>query len=184
MKTLAPFIEYSFGTDNVLPHIVFPLNRAADRMVITPPGEEPPKLGVEMLPETDHKAKMNSTNPFPGYDDQSTYSFSWHSMYLDFMKWRVTNLPAGLLELDLHSFWQDVPMRLVTYELINPEKIHSIDNKRYLFCFSFQHLPNTPLVWPECVPSEEVESESESDTEEADSARSDGNDPLSTTSSK
>ena len=47
VKFNPPGMHYSFGDreGRMLPHIVLPLWRAVDRLVASPPGTAPPKLG-------------------------------------------------------------------------------------------------------------------------------------------
>ena len=68
MKTLVKHVHYSFGSqrddrkgrdhpDAELPHIVFPLVNAVDRLIVTPPGVTPPELGLIGVPESDADRK-------------------------------------------------------------------------------------------------------------------------------
>lgn len=60
VKRLVVGLHYAFGdkTGIEMPHMCFPLWKAADRLVITPPGADPPKMGTD-FPETAGKKIYN-----------------------------------------------------------------------------------------------------------------------------
>jgi len=49
-KFYPPGLHYSFGDKEarVLPHIVLPLSRAVDRLIVTPNDDAPPELGLPL----------------------------------------------------------------------------------------------------------------------------------------
>ena len=73
------------------PRLTFPVESSLDRLVVTKPGEVPPKLG-ESIHEDPHamEERMNGIT----YNLSDTYTFSIWSAYIDFLKWKVVNLPA------------------------------------------------------------------------------------------
>ncbi|CAM9718186.1 unnamed protein product, partial [Scytosiphon promiscuus] len=89
-KKLNRRLHYSFGDkDNKeLPHIAFPLVTSVDSLVCTPDGAEVPVLGRPFEEDKQSKASRKS-----GVEDNAkgigkfqtgfTYSFSFHSMYID-----------------------------------------------------------------------------------------------------
>ena len=80
---------HSFGDDHnvVLAHICAPLFQAAETFVLTPPGEAPPPLGMN-LPMTDQdKLRRAGKLPAPRFEVGATLSFSFHSMFIDFQRY-------------------------------------------------------------------------------------------------
>jgi hypothetical protein len=84
LRRLTTGMQHGFGNgkdgpDATLPHLVFPVWVAADRLVVTPAGEEPPPMGVEMFPDTMPKKQRieeMGRKGGVGFDTESTYSFS------------------------------------------------------------------------------------------------------------
>jgi len=126
---------------------MFPIWKILDRIVISEPGVTPPPLGVEMFPDTGDKQKLNSMKPYPIFDTNHIYSFSFHSMYVDLVNWRVINLP-GVDEVELRSIWKDLPIHFVSYDLKEGHELnlHRDVDKRYLFSFSVQNTGG-PVSW-------------------------------------
>jgi len=115
-KTGPGDMHFSFGDKNneEMAHISFPAWTAFDKVVVTKPGDEPPPLG-EVLPESDKAASARKKLGTAGdWNTQDTYSFSYHSMYLDLPIWHVVNLPTA--DMDLKTFWRDALLRIVVYE--------------------------------------------------------------------
>lgn len=77
-RTINPLMHHGFGDDSdvELPHLVSPIWSTVDKLVVTPPGENPPELGG-ILPET--AASRASRKGTPGLeleiDLDSVYSF-------------------------------------------------------------------------------------------------------------
>lgn len=115
-KTVPGDMHFSFGDKNneELPHISFPAWTLFDAVVVTKPGEEKPTLG-DVLPESAKSASARKRSGSTGdWNTDDTYSFSYHSMYLDLPIWHVVNLPTS--DIDLKSFWRDSLLRIVVYE--------------------------------------------------------------------
>jgi hypothetical protein len=136
-------MHWSFGDAEQLAHICMPLSQSADRLIRTPPGQQPPVHGIDMFPGTVDKRN----NPVDmKFDVESTYSMAWYSGNVDIARWKAVNIP-GSRDVDLEAFWQELPFRLTAYELIELDKYkglprhkvpHTAENKRYLFCLSVQ----------------------------------------------
>ncbi|KNC86931.1 hypothetical protein SARC_00933 [Sphaeroforma arctica JP610] len=111
--------------------ISFPLQESCDRLMVTPPGEEPPSLSrSDMLPEgmTKDERKMYTT-----YNNDDTYTLSMHGMYVDWLKWHVVNIP-GVPDLHMESFCDDMPVSIVAYTLPkNHSGSHHCVEKKYIF---------------------------------------------------
>eukprot|EP00434_Breviolum_minutum_P006165 symbB.v1.2.005434.t1/scaffold312.1/size231221/10 len=76
-------------SDILRPHCTLPL-AAADVLIQTPPGEEPPSLmaPMEHIPSAVKKARC--------FNSGDTYTIAWWSKYLDLFRWRSINFPLGL----------------------------------------------------------------------------------------
>jgi len=59
------------------------------------------------------------------------------------LTWKTVNLP-GIKDIDLHTFWGDMPLYIVAYDLVKgPEKNeirHLQQQKRYFFKFKLENL--------------------------------------------
>jgi hypothetical protein len=126
--SLNPFLHFSFGEDHTkdgmfeFPHLTFPLFRVMDRVVVTGPGETPPELGRELPEETaDRVARRSGKGPNMNFKQDHIYSFSFHSMYVDFPRWSICNFP-GYKYIDLKNFFGQQSIKVVCYELVDPSK--------------------------------------------------------------
>jgi hypothetical protein len=160
--SLNPFLHFSFGEDPQsdgryeFPHLTFPLFRVMDRVVVTAPGEELPELGKE-LPETESDRVLRRNGKGVNcFKEGFTYSFSFHSMYVDFSRWIICNFP-GYRAIDLTGFLGQQKVKVVCYELVDPngkssseEKpppaYHYNNFKRYLMYMEMTH---TSIMSPE-----------------------------------
>lgn len=143
LQSLVPGLHYSFGhsdrdsdgrndsgsseaNNEELPHICFPLYTAVDQFVATPPGEAPPTLGCEDFGETKEQSQQRRRSGMLMYpfNTRDTYSFHFHSFFIDFAHWQLVNLP-GLRNTDLRAFWDDMPLRIVCYSLNDSPRTRS-----------------------------------------------------------
>ena len=108
--------DSSFGTEDILPHIVSSLYQGVDRFVVTPDGEIPPTLGID-LPETDieRKKRGTSTSNFI-FNTSSIYSFSYQTMFIDFLEWQVIRIP-GFKSISLEGYWGRQSLHIPVYSL-------------------------------------------------------------------
>jgi hypothetical protein len=99
--------HYSYGEEPVASglyeraHMCFPLFKAMDRVVVTPAGQDPPEMGKDF---TESDAARAERRKLVGGDNArvateamyerggrgATYSFSFHSSYVDFANWKVS----------------------------------------------------------------------------------------------
>lgn len=159
--SLNPFLHFSFGEDPQpdgryeCPHLTFPLFRVMDRVVVTAPGEELPELGKE-LPESEaDRVLRRSGKGVNCFKEGYTYSFSFHSMYVDFSRWIICNFP-GYRAIDLTGFLGQQKVKVVCYELVDPSSKSSEDKspppfhynsfKRYIMYMEMAH---TSIMSPE-----------------------------------
>ncbi|OQR82117.1 hypothetical protein THRCLA_11133 [Thraustotheca clavata] len=136
IQTLVKAVHYAFGDANELPHCAFPLYQSVDEMVITPSNEQPPVLGQESFGESkqEHQKRMKTPLGTETYDLSATYTFHFHTMYVDLTQWKIINLP-GMKDVPLTTFFEAHPLRLVCYDVV-PGKHHAKALKEYVFCFS------------------------------------------------
>jgi len=96
------------------------------------------------------------TSAYMQFDTVSTYSFSFFSCNVDLMRWKAVNVP-GLSDIELKTFWHELPARLVAYRVEDPEIEremaaagkrkevkprnipHTGRNKQYFFAFEVTH---------------------------------------------
>ena len=140
-KTVPGDMHFSFGDtkNEELPHISFPAWTLFDKVVVTKPGEEPPPLG-EVLPESAKSSSARKRSANTGdWNTEDTYSFSYHSMYLDLPIWHVVNLPTS--DIDLKSFWRDSLLRIVVYENNDDQNSkHLQSSNRYIAGIQAEYL--------------------------------------------
>ena len=140
----------SFATEcpDERPHICTSFFAGVDQLVISKPGDPLPDI-MQPLGETKEQRKIRQTSPEPTVDTNNTYSFSFHDMHFDLLKWKVVNL---VKEMDLHSFWEDQPFRFVAYDVGGTPEIHRDQDKDYFFCFQFKHIIGARperIEWPD-----------------------------------
>lgn len=153
---LLPSMRYSLGEaysadgNYECPHISSPLFRTMDRVWVTPEGEEPPPLGKE-LPEPDAERNLRRGGKAPytnmKFEMGKTYSFSFHSMYLDFGNWVITNVP-GYSGLSLKTIVENQSVSVVCYDVpVDPPGKtlrHCANNKKYLTYMEYAHITTIP----------------------------------------
>jgi hypothetical protein len=169
VNSINPFIHSSFGDkENAeLPHITGPLWCLADKVVISPPGSNPPKLG-QILPENKEARAFRRSQLLheEKIDLNSTYSFSVNTDNIELCDWNMVNVPLTN-SMDLHTFWDDADIRLCCYcvpsdDGLSPDDTKTIDAKsakalakklpkyhyqatnQYLLCVQLEHLSNHP----------------------------------------
>lgn len=124
--------SYIDSSEDELPHICFPLYTAADQFVVTPSGLTPPPLGTENLGETKEQSRQrkHSGQFYYPFNTRDTYSFHFHSEFIDFGHWQVVNLPS-LRNTDLRAFWDDMPLRIVCYSVSDSSRTQSDTVRRF-----------------------------------------------------
>lgn len=151
IRKLAPTGHFSLGgsagsscsgggaTEGELPHIVFPLWHAADRMVITKPGEPAPVIGQGPLPESNEAREARFKDQSLGrgvFKLGDTITFSFHSAYMDLVEWKVRGLGR---DQSLSMFWDTMPLRVVLYELPAPCQSRKHANLSYYLLFELKN---------------------------------------------
>lgn len=143
IQQLVGNVNFSFGDvdSEVVPSIALPLYQSADQLIVTPAGDEPPPLGERDFGESDEARKARRQTPVGSekYVVGDTYSFDFHTMYVDLTRWKTANLP-GLSEMELSTFFDSLPMRMVAYDIqASPLDRHLQRQKDYLFSFEVEY---------------------------------------------
>lgn len=143
IQQLVGSVNFSFGdaSNEVLPSIALPLYQSADQLIVTPAGEQPPPLGERDFGESDAARRLRRQTPVGSetYVVGDTYSFDFHTMYVDLTHWRTANLP-GLSEMELSTFFDSLPLRMVAYDVCaTPSERHLQTQKDYLFKFEVKY---------------------------------------------
>jgi len=107
-------------------HLSFPVEASMDRIIITKPGEEPPKLGHEHFESNasvKRRKKMGSGSV--DWNTEDTYTLCLWSAYFDWIQWKVMNIPGGAIRpFSLGIVTARQPIYLSVYELpgITPQE--------------------------------------------------------------
>jgi hypothetical protein len=130
------------GKKEEFPFIAFPLVKAADRFAAHPltAVNEIPPLDASLVPYTFNRKDYSSSFTF---QTNQIYTISFFSCNLDLDRWQIVNLPSAMGNWNLHQFWENYPLKLQIYELINPSLPHSEANKKVLL--AFQVAPNAQI---------------------------------------
>jgi hypothetical protein len=124
-------IHYSFGDAKERPHICFPASTFFERLVVTLPGETPPKMGEEFEEPADSVKQRKAYKTKIDWNPDDTYSMSFHSMYLDFPTWAVVALPIGK-DMSLNTFWGNSIASVVFYEIDDSNRQHLSSMNKYI----------------------------------------------------
>ena len=132
------------------PHICTSFFGGMDQVIVTKNGDPLPNLMEQVKEDPEaRKARRRSTDAFD-CDLNATYTFSFHDMRVDLLNWRITRL---VKDVDLHSFWEDQPLRLCLYDVKGVPDRHLNQDKRYYLCIQFEHIigaeNNEKIDWPD-----------------------------------
>ena len=75
------------------PHMSFTVEAGLDRFVVTKPGDTPPELGSNIY-EDPESMKKRKSGKLTNWNTEDTYTLALWSSYVDFLDWRVLNLPG------------------------------------------------------------------------------------------
>ncbi|KAL7561846.1 hypothetical protein ACA910_009684 [Epithemia clementina (nom. ined.)] len=98
-------------------HLSFPLEASMDRIVISKPGETPPKLGYELF-ESNESVKRRRKTGFGAvqWNLEDTYTMCLWSQYADWIKWKSMNVP-GVSPFLMSRVTGKQPIYLCVYEI-------------------------------------------------------------------
>jgi hypothetical protein len=106
-------LAYSFGTDDELPHISFPLMTCMENVVITKPHERIPSLGQPFVESHESRQRRRSSaEDVKKWNLEDTYSMSYSADSIDLSAWRIV-YPC---EVTLGNLWGNSALRLIVYE--------------------------------------------------------------------
>ncbi len=155
-STMVSNLHLSFGdhpsvANYQLPHLVAPLFPTVDKLIVTPPGETPPPLGVPFVEDLDYRAKRFKFRKIAdaNIDLDTIYSFSVNQKNIDFVNWNFVGIPM-CKPLDMRTFFGDSPIRLSSYEI--PEGVasnttnHPVESLNYVFCVKLTSLDADKVV--------------------------------------
>jgi hypothetical protein len=144
VRSFFPHLHFSFGDreGRERPHIVSPLWGGADRLIVTPIGETPPKLGstAAMDAETPAHRKSRRGGGVGVYDTEQTYTFSFNTSNIDLNRWRLRGLPL-FGDVDLHNFWLDGSVSISIYEQPRGRERHAPLPHEYALHVEIGHAP-------------------------------------------
>ena len=143
LKSLVQNLHYSFGEPEStkgyeIAHVVAPLFSTMDKVVITPRGENPPRMGTPFPDDLElRKIRLDSSRCNEiRISREATYSFSLNSNNIVLPLWEVQGIPM-MRNLSINSFTGDGPFSLVAYVVprnengVRPQK-HSYNSIKYI----------------------------------------------------
>lgn len=99
------------------PHMSFPVELSMDRLVVSKPGETIPVLGGA-IHEDPEAMKHRKKGGLIDWNLEDTYSMALWTAYVDFLDWRVINLP-GIRPFELNKVIGPQPIFLTLYLIPN-----------------------------------------------------------------
>lgn len=116
-------LHYSFGDSQdspnyELPHVVSPIFPTFDKIIVTPPGESPPPLGVPFEEDLEYRKKRLKFRFIKDaqVDINNTYSFSVNTSNLDLLTWTIVGIPM-VKPMDLSTYSGSGSVHLIGYEI-------------------------------------------------------------------
>lgn len=98
------------------PHLAFPVETCMDRLVVTKPGDIPPKLGHEIFEDPEEMKERKKGNRKVDWNLNDIYTLSVYSSYCDWSKWDIRGLP-GARPFGISSLIGPQPVVLTFYSL-------------------------------------------------------------------
>lgn len=141
ISTMVGDLHYAFGDHQdsanfELPHVVSPIFPTFDKILVTPPGETPPPLGIPFTEDLEYRKKRMKwrLTGDAKIDINNIYSFSVNTSNLDLLTWTIVGVPmvkpmdlatysgSGAVQLSKHSpliavQWADPKVCVVGYEI-------------------------------------------------------------------
>jgi hypothetical protein len=128
------------------PHMAFPVQDGMNRVVVTPPGQTPPRLGT-VVEEDDESLMRRKKGMSIEWDLDATYTFSLWSAYVDFLEWRVLNLP-GIRPFGLNGVIGTQPIYLTLYEIDASKEKHNRSDMTMIVEFEMSNINVTGKPGP------------------------------------
>lgn len=155
--TIINDLHYSFGDSPTnanyqVPHIVAPLFPTLDKVVVTPPSQEPPPMGAPFVEDLEYRARRLKFKSLAEaqVDINNTYSFSVNTANLDLTTWDIVGIPM-MKSMDMRTFFGESPIRLVAYEIPKSvadslPNIHPMRSLNYAFNIKLNGLDADKVV--------------------------------------
>jgi len=115
--TLVDDLHFSFGDDPQdpiyqLPHAVAPIFPTFDKVIATPAGEQPPKLGIPFVEDDYGRRRLKFRYIKDAEVDlETTYSFTVNTSQLDLIAWTLVGIPM-MRPMDLRTFFGNSSIQL------------------------------------------------------------------------
>lgn len=117
-------MHYSFGDSDPndpafqLPHCVSPMFVTFDKIIVTPPGETPPKIRDPYDEDPEYRKMRLNWHRIKDANIQldNIYSFSSNTQNIDLVTWTLTNFPM-IRALDIRTLAGESSLFLAAYEL-------------------------------------------------------------------
>ena len=74
----------------------------------------------------------------------TVYSFSYHTMYIDLLRWQVVKIP-GVRPIDLEGYWGRKPLCIPLYYLTEGSTQHTEKTKQYLMSLEIDRVWDVPV---------------------------------------
>jgi hypothetical protein len=96
-----------------LPHMVAPMFITFDKIIVSPPGEKPPPLGIPFTEDIEYRKKRLKFRNIKeaNVDLDTTYSFSVNTSNIHLLNWTLVGIPL-VRPMDLRTFIQESAIRL------------------------------------------------------------------------
>jgi Protein of unknown function (DUF1769) len=131
VRRINPGFHYAWGENHKLdPHLIetgeyekthlsFPVEASMDRIIVTKPGETPPKLGYELFESNESvKRRRKLGAGCIDWNLEDTYTMCLWSAYVNWIKWKSINVP-GVSPFLLSRVTGTQPIYLSVYEISN-----------------------------------------------------------------
>eukprot|EP00981_Chlorochromonas_danica_P015379 scaffold11846_cov149-Ochromonas_danica.AAC.10 len=157
ISTMVGDLHYSFGDNQnnpafELPHVVSPIFPTFDKILITPPGETPPPLGIPFQEDPEYRKKRLKCRLIKDaqVDLDTIYSFSVNTSNLDLINWTVVGIPM-VRPMDLRTYSGSGSVNLIGYEipysvLTNHPHAHPHKMLNYVFCMKLSPVSEEELA--------------------------------------
>lgn len=143
--TMIDDLHYSFGDsptthNHQIPHLVAPLFSTMDKIVVTPPGKDPPPLGIPFVEDPIFAVKRLKFKSIKeaNIDINNIYSFSVNTANIDLPNWNIIGIPMKK-SMDMRTFFGDSSIHLVCYEIPDiviqntSGNVHPAEKLNYVF---------------------------------------------------
>uniref|UniRef100_A0A7S4RNJ3 Domain of unknown function at the cortex 1 domain-containing protein n=3 Tax=Ditylum brightwellii TaxID=49249 RepID=A0A7S4RNJ3_9STRA len=111
-------------------HVALPVESSMDRFVATKPGEPLPQLGEPIYEDPASIKKRKKGDYVVDWNIDHTYTFGLWSAYIDYLKWKILNIP-GVRPIALSSVIGSQPLNMAVYST-SSQKHYQCDIEKYV----------------------------------------------------